>query len=360
MASKNNSPQISQALLTWYQKQGRQELPWRQTISAYRVWISEIMLQQTQVVTVIPYFLRFMKTFPSVTKLAQAPIDEVLHLWTGLGYYARARNLHKTAQIITTQYRGKFPKTLEQLEALPGIGRSTAGAILAISDNQSLPILDGNVKRVLTRLHTVAGWPEQSQIKKQLWQLAENYTPQQNAADYTQAIMDLGATVCTRSQPKCAQCPLQKNCQAYKTNTQILYPTPKPKKTLPVRTVNFLIITNNKYQVFLERRPAPGIWGGLWCFPECSDLAELQSSRKKYFGHKLKNIKLLASLRHTFSHFHLDIQPITAQCSENYWQVMEANTQLWYDLQQPQNVGLAAPIKKLLKEIKKMKQDIIS
>jgi A/G-specific adenine glycosylase len=236
-----NPQKFTQYVLAWFQQHGRKNLPWQHKISPYRVWVSEIMLQQTQVQTVIPYFKRFMQRFLRIADLANAAEDEVLHLWTGLGYYARARHLHKTAKIIQQQFKGKFPRDLATLQTLPGIGRSTAGAILAIAMHQPAAILDGNVKRVLSRVHAIAGWPGQPEVAAQLWQYAEQYTPQQLTAEYTQAMMDIGALICTRTKPQCTICPLQKICLAHQANNETAYPSKKPAKKLPIRALQALI-----------------------------------------------------------------------------------------------------------------------
>lgn len=341
---------FSQQVLAWFDQHGRKNLPWQNPRTPYHVWVSEIMLQQTQVATVIKYFQRFIKHFPNLSKLAAAELDDVLTLWSGLGYYSRARNLHRTAQIIQQQYRGKFPNDLEKLQNLPGIGRSTAGAIMALSMNKRAPILDGNVKRVLCRFHAAEGLPNDSQFITRLWELAEKYTPQTRVADYTQAMMDLGATVCTRSKPKCHACPLQKNCLAYQQGNPENYPNKKTTKTIPVRAINLLILQNNKGEIFLEKRPPVGIWGGLWSLPECPVNQDIkQWCEEKYFC-KTKSHKTLQSFRHTFSHFHLDITPISIKI--NNWQppMMDNDNLVWCDMDQLPNKGLAAPVKKLLSQ----------
>lgn len=284
--------EFTRSVLRWYKKHGRHDLPWQKDINAYRVWVSEIMLQQTQVNTVIPYYERFMQTFPTVRDLAQADIDEVLHLWTGLGYYARARNLHKSARIIHTDHNNRFPDDLESIVALPGIGRSTAGAILSLALNQVAPILDGNVKRVLARYHRVEGWPGNKKTEQKLWQLAESVTPDKEFAAYTQAIMDLGATVCTRSNPLCDQCPVNNGCEARETGTQEQYPGKKPKKTLPVKQTIFTIIENDKGEVLLEKRLPQGIWGGLWSFPN------VNPNRIRLTGYMRQKVTRSAGHRH--------------------------------------------------------------
>ena len=256
---------ITKALLSWHTKHGRHDLPWQNTTDAYRIWLSEIMLQQTQVTTVIPYYERFIASYPSITDLAKAELDQVLHLWTGLGYYARARNLHKTAQIISADHNGVFPTDFEQVLALPGIGRSTAGAILAFSQGQHFAILDGNVKRVLARFYAVEGWYGKKQVETQLWELSELNTPKKNIQHYTQAILDFGATLCRRSKPLCIECPFQTDCQAFINDRVKELPHSKPKTTKPIKQTTMLLIQNDKGEVLLQRRPPAGIWGGLWC-----------------------------------------------------------------------------------------------
>lgn len=337
---------FSSAVLNWFDKHGRKNLPWQKKITPYRVWLSEIMLQQTQVATVIPYFKRFVQTFPNVKQLANANLDEVLHLWTGLGYYARARNLHRTANMVVEKYGGKFPEDLTELQTLPGIGKSTAGAILAIAFGKHATILDGNVKRVLARFHAVSGDVSTSATLGELWQLAQDHTPSQRVADYTQAIMDLGATICTRTRPKCTECPLASRCTAYRLATVQDYPQIKRRSKLPIKHTYFLILTNEHKQVLLTKRPEYGIWGGLWSFPECShdDVAAwfLQTYR-----HNIHDIRYGERFRHTFSHFHLDVIPVFARI-ENYYRVMDSDSYLWYNFIQSPTIGVAAPVKKLL------------
>lgn len=339
---------FSAAVLDWFDVHGRKNLPWQQNTNPYQTWVSEIMLQQTQVNTVIPYFERFMQRFPTIAALAQADEDAVLHLWTGLGYYARARNLHKTAQLVHQQFADQFPASQAALEQLPGIGRSTAGAIVSLSMGQRAPILDGNVKRVLSRFGMVEGWSGQSQTQKTLWQLAENYTPQQRVADYTQAMMDLGATLCTRSQPQCQRCPLQAHCQAYQQDCVKSYPQPKPKKQLPTRHAYFLILQNDQGEVLLEKRPAQGIWGGLWSLPQHEDKAELVSRSEQQLQSRIETTGQLPEVRHTFSHYHLTLQPLLAKLSSSSLQVSEGAQRDWYHPRQLTGIGLATPIKKLL------------
>lgn len=340
---------FSAALLDWYDQHGRKDLPWQQQKTAYNTWVSEIMLQQTQVVTVIPYYERFIGRFPTVTELANAPIDEVLHLWTGLGYYARARNLHKAAQQVLRVHSGIFPIDPEQLEALPGIGRSTANAIASIAGGIRAPILDGNVKRVLARFQAIDGWPGKPSVQNQLWDWAERYTPVQRTADYTQAIMDLGATLCTRHKPRCANCPLNTQCLALATERVSELPQPRPKKQLPVKQIHMLIVRRGE-EILLQQRPPSGIWGGLWSFPETPDLRDLPSG----WNLDISGAEVLEPLRHTFSHYHLDITPVLlASDALKFDTLMEAQPSLWYNSAQPVAIGLAAPVKKLLKRLTK-------
>jgi A/G-specific adenine glycosylase len=342
-----NSSDFQHRILTWFDQKGRKDLPWQQDLSPYRVWISETMLQQTQVTTVIPYFNAFMEQFPTLECLAEAPIDEVLHRWSGLGYYARARNLHKTAQLIAEQ--GYFPQMLDELIALPGIGLSTAGAILSIAFKKSHPILDGNVKRVLARFKAVSGWPGVSQVNKQLWAISTHLTPVERVADYTQAMMDLGATVCTRSKPKCADCPLESHCLARITKTVSVLPTPKPPKTIPVKELVFLLLSNHLNQTLLEKRPPTGIWGGLWSLPEFDSIESAHAwCLTKY--RTVIDTQTLATRRHTFSHYHLDYTPVLMQTDNLINFVMEANQTVWYNANQINTLGLPAPIKLLLQQ----------
>ena len=271
--SSSNAP-FAQSVLKWYDKFGRKHLPWQQDKTLYGVWLSEVMLQQTQVATVIPYFERFIKTFPNITALANASQDEVLHLWSGLGYYARARNLHKAAQKMRDEFNGNFPTNFEQVWALPGVGRSTAGAILSSVLNQPYPILDGNVKRVLARYFAVDGWPGEKKVENYLWTLTEQVTPIDRVADFNQAMMDIGAMVCTRTKPKCELCPLNLECLAYQNHSWEKFPAKKPKKDMPEKDTYFLILSKNG-KVCLEQRENSGLWGGLFCFPQFEDKASL-------------------------------------------------------------------------------------
>ena len=334
-------------LLDWFDHHGRKDLPWQQAINPYRVWVSEIMLQQTQVKTVIPYYERFMAKFPTVDRLANASPDEVLHQWTGLGYYARARNLHATAQSVMNEYNGEFPSTTGELESLPGIGRSTAAAIVSICTGKRAAILDGNVKRVLARCFQVEGWPGSTQTAKVLWEHAERLTPDERVADYTQAIMDLGAMICTRSSPACLHCPFVQDCEAQINGSIKDYPGKKPKKAIPVRTTHMLIIHQNG-ELLLEQRPPSGLWGGLWSLIEAQDRAEIET-RIDSLGLRITTQEDQLAFRHTFTHFHLDITPVLINVSGDGG-VADSDRLVWFDPRQPLEIGLTRPATRILAE----------
>ncbi len=339
-------------LLGWYDHHGRHDLPWHHNRNAYRVWISEIMLQQTQVTTVIPYFEAFMQRFPTVQDLASAPVDDVLSHWSGLGYYARARNLHKAAKQVTDEFGGKFPQDQETLESLSGIGRSTAAAIIAQAFGKRAAILDGNVKRVLARYHAVPGWPGKTSVLKQLWEHTEAHTPHERITDYTQAIMDLGAMVCTRSKPHCQACPLNADCKAFARSETRLYPGSKPKKAKPEKTTWMVILEDHEGRILLERRPPSGIWGGLWSLPELDPAygaEELQQACEDELGLACHNPELISGFRHTFSHYHLHIQP--ARLSVNgSTKVADSDQRQWLHRDKALTLGLPAPIRTLIAE----------
>ena len=355
---KHSQNNFADTVLDWFDDHGRKDLPWQHDITPYRVWISEIMLQQTQVSTVIPYFARFMTRFPDVFTLARSPSDDVLHHWSGLGYYARARNLHKAAKIVVDQHSGEFPSSVDALSALPGIGRSTAGAIRSIAFKKRATILDGNVKRVLARFHGVDGWPGESRVHDVLWEHAETHTPQNRVAQYSQAMMDLGATLCTRSKPACVRCPLQTDCAAFKLGKPEKFPGKKPKKTLPEKAVQMLLLQNADGHIWLEQRPPQGIWGGLWSLPEIAPDADAQDWLAAH-GMTTKQIDVWTPMRHTFSHFHLDIHPLHITLKKTKRGVAEASG-LWYNVAQPQALGLAAPVSKLLKQLRHTQHDLLS
>lgn len=405
---------FSQNLLAWFDQHGRSHLPWQQQKSRYSVWVSEIMLQQTQVNTVIPYYETFMQRFPTVIDLANAPQDEVLHLWTGLGYYARARNLHKAAQRVRDEFGGIFPKNFDDVLSLSGIGRSTAAVVLSLANNQPYVILDGNVKRVLARFFAVEGWPGNKKVEDAMWIMAESLKPSMHDSsdgahskvpelevstnqsikkapdelrfnDYTQAIMDLGATLCTRSKPRCDDCPLQSNCLAFAQGRQAELPHKKPKKAIPTKYTHMLIPFMNG-SILMHKRPSSGIWGGLWGFYESdkaltaldnSYAASLPKGLNTLFMSEKAHIRPLEPFTHTFSHFHLHISPILIELqsvkqldqSSDTLSVNEPALQnqlnsalvnkieskpLWFNIQEASKVGLAAPTVKIIKQIQLM------
>ena len=331
-------------LLEWHRNHGRHDLPWQRTRSPYHTWLSEIMLQQTQVTTVIPYFERFIESFPDIDTLANAPVDDVMHHWAGLGYYSRARNLHKAAQRMAADFHGCFPQSYQDALSLPGVGPSTAGAILAQSMGQRHAILDGNVKRVLSRYHLVEGWPGKREVEKTLWHWAETHTPDTDLADYTQAIMDLGATVCKRSSPECAICPVHDDCQAFCQGRVDELPHRKPKKSLPVKQKRLLIISDGE-RLLLEKRPPSGIWGGLWSLPELEIDDPVEASLEQNWRLVVTGREDEPVYRHSFSHFHLDITP-TRISVDITGSVMDDGTFSWHD--DIAGLGLAAPVRKLL------------
>jgi A/G-specific adenine glycosylase len=339
---------LTRKLIHWYSSHGRKDLPWQKNRDPHAIWISEIMLQQTQVGTVIPFFEKFLERFPDIATLACAGQDEVLHYWSGLGYYARARNLHKAAQIIVDQHQGRFPDKFEDVLALPGIGRSTAGAILSFAFGQHHVILDGNVKRVLTRFHAVEGWPGTTAIADELWKLAATHTPENLVKDYNQAIMDLGAKVCVRTSPACNSCPLSANCAANASGLQERFPTRKQAPVKPVRQTRMAIITQDDNAVFLIRRPAAGIWGGLWAFPEPDDDVPVPEWLRQHYGLNIGEISSGEPFRHTFTHFHLDITPVMARLTGQADQSRDLEATTWYPFSAPPELGLAAPTTRLI------------
>jgi len=343
------SEDIAHRLIAWQRRSGRNDLPWQRNADPYRVWISEIMLQQTQVATVIPYFERFVARFPDVASLASAPVDDVLHLWSGLGYYARARNLHRAARQVVEQHGGVFPQEFEAVLALPGIGRSTAGAILALSIGRRFPILDGNVKRVLARFHAVEGWPGRREVEKRLWALAESHTPETDVAIYTQAIMDLGATVCTRGQPRCEVCPLNADCAGCGSGEQSRYPGKRPARTRLLRATRMVLAVAPTGEVLLERRPPSGIWGGLWSPPELGADDDVLRWCESMFGNAGAAVEQAEVFRHGFTHFDLEITPLIVRLDDAPALAgVEDGERVWYNRRAPARLGLAAPVEKLL------------
>ncbi len=339
---------VAEALVEWHARHGRHDLPWQHDRTPYRVWVSEIMLQQTQVSTVLPYYRRFMERFPDARALADAPIDDVLHLWTGLGYYARARNLHRAAVRIRDEFGGEFPRMFDDVASLPGIGRSTAGAILALSHGERYPILDGNVRRVLSRFFGVQGDLAERAAVEKLWQLADACTPRQNVEVYTQAIMDIGATVCTRRKPLCTYCPLRESCFARATGRQHEIPAPRRSQARRTRHVFMLVAMRHADSgVLLERRPESGVWGGLWCLPEF----DTESAARLFVAQRLRAPQTepqhLDLIEHAFTHFDLVVRPLLTRC-DGPSGVVDAPRTLWYNPRDPARIGLPAPIKALL------------
>lgn len=335
-------------LLHWFDDHGRHDLPWQHPRSPYRVWLSEIMLQQTQVATVIPYFLRFLQHFPTLPDLAAASNDAVMAQWAGLGYYARARNLHAAAKRCVELHEGDLPQDFDALHALPGIGRSTAGAILSQAWNAPFAILDGNVKRVLSRYHGIEGFPGLPAIEKQLWAIAEAQVAQVPAgrmADYTQAQMDLGATVCSRAKPACVICPLQQNCVARREGRTAELPTPKPGKTLPEREAVALLLRDAQQRVLLQKRPDTGIWAQLWTLPQADAGSTLQDWFDTHVDGSLEEAEELPLLQHTFSHYRLHLQVLSRQV---HGLRVEEPSLRWVSTTELATLGLPAPIRKLL------------
>ena len=341
---------VAQRLLAWYDRHGRKDLPWQHPRTPYRVWLSEIMLQQTQVATVIPYFLRFVEKFASLPALAAAAQDEVLALWSGLGYYSRARNLHRAARLCAERHGGELPRDFDALLALPGIGRSTAGAILAQAFGERHAILDGNVKRVLARFHGVRGWPGSPRVEKALWQLAEAHTPTERIADYTQAIMDLGAALCARGRPACGDCPLAADCTAHRDGATAQLPERKPARALPTRSTVMLVLRDRSGRVLLERRPPTGVWAELWSLPEAADA----DAARREFGRELADAEIrfrrLTPFVHTFSHYRLDVTPLALDL-DGAPRVADTATRRWLHPREAAALGLPAPVRKLIEQL---------
>ena len=339
---------FAERLLIWFEQHGRHDLPWQRDPNPYLIWVSEIMLQQTQVTTVIPYFERFMRRFPSVTALAAADLDEVLAHWSGLGYYARARNLHRAACRIVTELGGELPASVAGLLELPGIGRSTAGAIVALAHGVRAPILDGNVKRVLARYHGIDGWAGRASVLNEFWQCAEAHTPDDDVGAYTQAIMDLGATVCTRARPSCKACPLAEGCVAARDGRQTELPAPRPRRIRPQRSVRVLLVQDSERGVLLERRPAAGIWGGLFSLPEIAEHEDERIWCDRVLNARVSVQRELPIIDHSFTHFDLTIAPTLLELETAPARVMDRPDWLWYKPAMESKPGLAAPIAALL------------
>ena len=341
-----STPSFAAKLIRWQKKHGRHDLPWQGTRDPYRIWVSEIMLQQTQVASVIPYFERFLQRFPTVASLARAPSGEVMQAWSGLGYYSRARNLHAAAKIVLAEYRGQFPQSSAAIGELPGIGRSTAAAIAAFAFGERAAILDGNVKRVLCRAYGIAGFPGDKRVEAKLWALAESLLPKSSITHYTQALMDLGATLCRRGKPDCVRCPLNTNCVAYRDDRTGELPAPRPRKTIPVRDTAMLLLKKGG-KVLIELRPPSGIWGGLWSLPEAPLATDWNAWCKAEFGLRINSPEKLAPLRHGFTHFTLAIQPVKCEVVGTTTALQEPRYQ-WIAMKDVAGAALPAPVKKLL------------
>ena len=339
-------PPFADRLLAWWDAHGRKDLPWQQPRTPYRVWISEIMLQQTQVATVIPYFERWLQDFPDIEALAAAPLDAVLAHWSGLGYYARARNLHQAARICAERYDGRLPNEADALAALPGIGPSTANAIVSQATDTPAAVLDGNVRRVLARHAGIDGWPGRSAVQKRLWAEAEARLPAARGADYTQAVMDLGALLCHRSNPACPQCPVRGDCRAALEGRVDELPTPKPATKVGERALRMLILRDEQGRVLLERRPPAGIWGGLWCLPDGDGLADIEAR----LGLRADGPLELPAFEHRLSHLRLSIRPVFAD-ARDAGQVHYSASCGWFDRAQQQQLGLPRPVADLLRRL---------
>jgi A/G-specific adenine glycosylase len=329
---------FADAVIAWQKLHGRHDLPWQNTSDPYAIWVSEIMLQQTQVAAVIGYYAKFMQRFPTIAALANATQDDVLQSWSGLGYYSRARNLHNAAQKIEHEFSGVFPTQFDDILSLPGIGRSTAAAISTFALNAPQPILDGNVKRVFARHFNISGWPSTPKIEQMMWQIAMRENPANDAIAYTQGLMDLGATLCTRTKPNCAVCPVNASCEAKAKSLVSLLPTPKPRKVIPEKSTTMLVFVNGD-EVMLEKRPPVGIWGGLWSFPEVDDVMSDSP---------------LSKLTHTFTHFKLHITPQLVYTNSSHPQANEAG-KIWLSIDDAIGAAIPTPIRKILLQLKMLK-----
>ncbi len=340
--------EFASRLIQWQKHYGRHDLPWQNTQDPYAIWISEIMLQQTQVSSAIGYYHRFMSRFPDIHRLAEVELDEVMRLWSGLGYYSRARNLHGAAKIVVREHGGRFPKDFDSLLKLPGVGRSTAAAIASIAFNKKYSILDGNVKRVLARYFMVEGWPGIKKVENELWELADGLLPEKEMATYSQALMDLGATVCIRSNPKCDECPLSDSCLAFFQNRVMDFPFTKPKKAIPRKEVVMLVLLQGK-EIMLQKRPPKGIWGGMWSLPEMDVNQDPNDFVLSTFGYMGQIKGPLSSIEHAFSHFKLRITP--QLLAINHAIKSTPDNFVWLPLEQAVDAALPAPVKKIVSEI---------
>lgn len=333
-------------IVAWQRAHGRHDLPWQRVRDAYRIWLSEIMLQQTQVTAVIPYYARFLERFPDVATLAAATLDDVLALWSGLGYYARARNLHAAARAVMSDHGGEFPSSPEVLSTLPGIGRSTAAAVAVFAFGVRASILDGNVKRVLARWRGIDGWPGSPAVERAMWALADALLPAEDVEAYTQGLMDLGSGVCGRSRPQCGVCPVRSDCIAHRDGTTASLPVSRPPKVRPERTVSMLVLRRDG-QVLLEQRPPSGIWGGLWSLPELADAESLVDTCRERFGARVLASFAGPPLRHGFTHFSLTIHPWYVDVGTVERHVAEASGR-WFPIADALAAGVPVPVRTLL------------
>lgn len=342
-------PQLAERIIEWQQRAGRHDLPWQRGRDAYRIWLSEIMLQQTQVAAVVPYFERFAARFPDVASLAGADEDAVLQVWSGLGYYARARNLLRAARVIVERHGGRFPHRFEDIAALPGIGRSTAGAIAVFAFGQRHPILDGNVKRVFARYFGIDGYPGEASVARQLWARAEAALPDTDVDIYIQGLMDLGATVCMRARARCVDCPLAQECVAHREARVATVPAPRPRRVRPQRAIRVLVLRREP-EVLLERRPATGVWGGLWCFPELAEALDADAAAWERFGARIGRWRSLPPVHHAFTHFRLEIRALLGEVT-----AVEPRAQLpglaWLPVDDALGAAIPAPVRAILRRI---------
>jgi A/G-specific adenine glycosylase len=350
MPADGDAGNLANALLAWYDRHGRKDLPWQRERTPYRVWISEIMLQQTQVRTVVGYFERFVADLPTLADLAQASEDRVLALWSGLGYYSRARNLLRAAKLCMDRHGGELPRDIDGLAALPGIGRSTAAAILAQAHGERHAILDGNVRRVLARVHGVRGWSGRPAVQRILWEHAERHTPALRVADYTQAIMDLGATLCTRSRPRCEGCPASDRCVALRDGLVTALPEPKPRRAVPTRATAMLVVVDAQGRVLLERRPPSGVWARLWSLPEAGAGSDPAAKLADAYGIRAAHSRTLDEFAHAFTHYHLRITPRLFTCADARNAVADAD-HAWFTRADLRALGLPAPVRRLLETL---------
>ena len=337
---------FSTRIIAWQKRHGRHDLPWQNTRDPYRIWLSEIMLQQTQVATVIPYYTRFLEKFPALSDLARASEDEVLALWSGLGYYSRGRNLLRAAQIVAEKFGGEFPKAIDDILALPGVGQSTAAAISAFAFGERQAILDGNVKRVFSRHFGIDGFPSEKKIEAKLWSVANEALPKKNIEAYTQGLMDLGATLCLRARPLCLACPVEEHCVAKRNGRIQELPTPRPKKAVPEKSTTMLIIAHAG-EVLLEKRPPTGVWAGMWCFPEVVNGASAREACRERYGLETKSLRPWNVLQHGFTHFKLSITPQPMTVQKKLSRVAEAGV-MWLSIDDALKAAIPKPVRELL------------